>query len=225
MSEQKGLKLIVEDISRDVEFLVEEKTLNSPQNFYLRAPMLLVGERNKNGRVYDPMELSLEVDRYTREMIKEDRALGELNHPASAEVNLERACHKIVSLVQEGKHFIGKSKVLNTPMGILTRTLIQDGVKIGVSSRCLGKLVSENFNTNKVVGARLVAVDVVADPSSPKSFCEGILEARQFLITSNGLIEEMYDQFETALANIPRKDAEKYLLEQVTSFINKLKNS
>ena len=224
MSEQKGLKLIIEENFHDLEYVLEEKTLNSPQNFYMQGKFLLVDQKNKNGRIYSDFELSPEVDRYTREMIKEDRALGELNHPASAEVNLERACHKIISLVKEGNYYIGKSKVLNTPMGLLLKTLIQDGVKVGVSSRCLGKLISEGFGTNRVVGARLVAVDAVADPSAPQAFISGILENKQFLINSNGLIEEMYDHFENSLANLPKKNVEEYLRKQVEAFLRKLSN-
>lgn len=220
-----ALRLLVEepDIS-EVEYLIEEKNTGSPSSMFIRGPYILVGEKNKNRRRYEPEEMHLEVSRYQTEMINENRALGELNHPPSAEVNLERACHKILELKLEGNHYIGKSKLLTTPMGILTRTLINDGVKVGVSTRCLGKLIAEGNDCHLVRNARLVAVDCVADPSAPKAFVNGILESRQFIVESNGSLREVFDAFEDALATLPRHDVNSYLLEQITTFIRKISN-
>ncbi len=225
MTSQDKLKLIIDsDASNSdpLQYVIEEKTLNSPQKMFISGCYILVNERNKNGRIYDGLEMELEVDRYTREMIKEGRALGELNHPASAEVNLERACHKILELKREGNHYIGKSLVLNTPMGLLTKTLILDGVKVGVSTRCLGKLISEGFNTNKVVGARLVAVDTVADPSAPKAFVNGVLEAKAWIVQKDGTIQEAYDELESALSTLPKHDVNNYLVSEIRKFMEKL---
>jgi hypothetical protein len=221
-----GLRLILDNAftAPDLEYVIEEKNLTSPGAMYIRGPYILVNERNKNGRIYDSDEMRLEIARYTKEMIKEDRALGELNHPASAEVNLERACHKIIELTENGNHYIGKSKILSTPMGILTKTLILDQVKIGVSTRCLGKLISEGMDTNRVHNARLVAVDCVADPSAPKAFLNGVLEARQFILEANGNLREVYEELDDALSTLPKHDIDKYLLEQISTFIRKISN-
>lgn len=219
-----ALRLLVEEPEiQEVEYLIEEKNLNSPGSMFIKGPYILVGETNKNKRWYDPDEMHTEVARYDTEMIKEHRALGELNHPPSAEVNLERACHKILELKLEGNHYVGKSKLLTTPMGILTRTLINDGVKVGVSTRCLGKLLTESTR-NIVKNARLVAVDCVADPSAPKAFVNGILESKQFIVESNGSLREVYEDFEESLTTLPKHDINKYLLEQVTEFIRKISN-
>jgi hypothetical protein len=166
-----------------------------------------------------------EVQRYDMEMIKTKRALGELNHPASAEINPERACHLIVELHPKGTTFIGKSKVLRTPMGNIVRSLINDGVKLGVSSRALGKLVKEDTKSvDQVKGMKLVAVDVVHDPSVDKAFVNGVLESKQFVLKDDGSVEEFYDRLGSALSKLPKHDTNQYIMEQVLAFINQIKN-
>jgi hypothetical protein len=147
--------------------------------------------------------------------------MGELNHPSSAEVNLERACHLVTELREDGDTFYGKSKVLSTPLGQLLRSLINDGVKVGMSTRALGSLHEESTH-NVVKNMRLVAVDAVADPSFPKAFVNGILESKQWVVAADGHYEEIYENFEKTISNLPRKNMDGYLKEQILKFINAL---
>jgi hypothetical protein len=124
---------------------------------------------------------------------------------------------------QEGNIFYGKSKVLSTPMGQILRCLINDGVRVGMSSRALGKLDEEGGGVSRVSDMRLVAVDCVADPSFNKAFVNGILESKQYVVAKNGGFEEIYDSFEQGISSLPKKDVESYLMEQVLSFINNIK--
>jgi len=141
----------------------------------------------------------------------------------SPEINLERVCHVVTELKQNGNIFEGKSKVLSTPMGQIVRSLIMDGVKLGVSSRALGRLEESKSGVNRVADFRLVAVDVVADPSVPSAFVNGILESKQWILNEDGKFAPAYDRFEKAISNIPTKEGNKYLTEEIIKFINSLK--
>ena len=176
---------------------------------------------NKNNRKYPKHELQREVKRYTEEMINTQRAMGELNHPASADVDLERACHLVTEMYEDGNVIVGKSKVLSTPCGLIVKSLINDGVKVGMSSRALGTL-EEGSDYNTVRNMKLIAVDCVADPSCPKAFVNGILESKQFVLAEDGKFEELYTKFENNISTLPKKEVEKYLTEQILKFISKL---
>lgn len=155
-------------------------------------------------------------------MIAEKRALGELEHPASANINTERACHLVLELNQDGNSFIGRSKILSSPMGLLVRSLIMDGVKLGMSSRSLGKL-NPLVEGHEVENMRLITIDCVADPSYPKAFVNGILESKQYVVKADGTLEESYDVFEEAVSHLPRKNVDDYLRNKVMEFIRSLK--
>ena len=182
--------LLVEAPTYEVKYIVEEKNRNSPSTLHIQGPFLMANEANKNKRVYPLEEMVKEVNRYQSEMIETKRATGELNHPSSPEINLERVCHVITDLKQNGNIFEGKSKVLSTPMGQIVRSLILDGVKLGVSSRALGRLEEDGKGVNRVADFKLVAVDVVADPSVPSAFVNGILESKQWVLADNGQFEQ-----------------------------------
>jgi hypothetical protein len=154
-------------------------------------------------------------------MVKPGRAMGELNHPTSADVDLERACHVVTEMYEDNNVFYGKSKVLSTPCGLIVKSLINDGVKVGMSSRALGTL-EESRGCNVVRNMKLVAIDCVADPSFPKAFVNGILESKQWVLANNGKFEEAYDTFEKTINTLPRKDLDAYLREQILNFINKI---
>lgn len=220
-----ALKLITEprDFSRDdYEYILEEKDRNSPSTLYIKGPFIGANTVNRNKRVYPLEEMVREVERYNTEMIGKGRSMGELNHPESADVNLERACHLITELKQDGNEFTGKSKVLSTPCGIIVRSLINDGVTIGVSTRALGQLIEEG-SVNRVKNVRLITVDCVSDPSNATSFVNGILESKQWVLEKDGKLEELYDQFEKSLETLPRNDVDSYLREQFIRFINSIK--
>jgi hypothetical protein len=208
-------------------YIKEEKNLRDGKGprLYIEGPFMMANEVNKNRRLYDLMEMVSEVKRYSDEMIKSGRALGELNHPTTVDIDLARACHSVQNLRQEGNYFVGKSLVLSTPMGKIVQNLIDDGVTPGVSTRCLGQLEPDSIkeDVNRVKNMKLVAIDVVADPSCPKAFVNGILESKQWILSDTGDLEEAYNKFEKSIGNLPRKDVDKYLREQVLIFINKLK--
>lgn len=219
-----ALRLLVEQPAQEEEFdyIMEEQNNNKPANLFITGPYMQCETINKNKRVYSESEMDREINRYINEMIKTKRAMGELNHPTKAEVDLERACHLVVDLKKEGNTYYGKSKVLTTPTGMIVRSLINDGVKVGMSSRALGKLTEQSNGINRVSEFRLVAVDCVADPSCPSAFVNGILESKQFVLKDDGRLEEHYDRFSDSLSNLPKKDVEVYLKEQILSFISKI---
>ena len=209
------------DSVEEFEIIEEESNKNSPANLYIKGPYMMAEGVNKNNRMYPLEELEKEVERYNENMVLPGRAMGELNHPSSADVDLERACHMITELSQDGNVFYGKSKVLTTPCGQIVRSLINDGVKVGMSSRALGTL-EEGSTHNTVRNLKLVAVDCVADPSYPSAFVNGILESKQWVLADDGKYEEIYDRFEESISSLPRKDVDKYLLERIMSFIEKI---
>lgn len=215
-----ALRLLIETPALDeFEYILEEKNTKGPSQLKIRGVYMESETVNKNQRVYDQHDMQREINRYVEEMVRTKRALGELNHPASAEVDLERACHMVTDLHWEGKSVIGESVVLSTPTGQIVRSLINDGVKVGMSSRALGQLSEVGQGVNRVNEMRLIAVDCVADPSCAKAFVNGILESKQFIIRSDGKFEEIYDAFENKLGNLPKHDVQTYLKEQVMNFL------
>jgi hypothetical protein len=218
----KLYNLLVESPTYELKYLVEEKNRNAPSNMYIQGPFLMADKPNRNNRVYPLNEMIEEVNRYSTEIIKSNRATGELNHPTTPDVNLERACHLVTELRQDGNIFVGKSKVLSTPMGQVVRSLMMDGVKLGVSSRALGR-VEEKNGYGHVSDFKLVAIDVVADPSVPTAFVNGILESKKWVLADNGEFEPFYETFEKKISNMPLKNKEQYLKESIIEFINSLK--
>ena len=184
------LKLISEHIEQDTDYIIEQDEKSGNKNYKIKGIFMQADIKNRNGRIY-PMEiLQKEVKRYNKEYITQKRAFGELGHPDGPTVNLERASHMITNLYPDGKNFIGEAKVLSTPMGNIVKSLMDDGAKLGVSSRGMGSLDQKN-------GANYVrndfylatAADIVADPSAPNAFVEGIMEGKEW-IWNNGLIKE-----------------------------------
>jgi hypothetical protein len=221
-------RLLVETpTATNLEYVVEEKNLRgeSEKRMWIVGEYMMAGAKNKNGRVYDIGEMSREVNSYTENNIMHKRSMGELNHPTSAEVDLERACHLVTELKMDRNVALGKSMVLSTPTGKILESLINDGVQVGVSSRALGKLIpleGMGDDVNRVKDMKLIAIDCVADPSYPKAFVNGILESKQYVLGSNGEFEEIYDNFEKKISNLPRTGVEEFLKEQVIDFIRQI---
>ena len=181
------MKLIREEVEA-VEVLYENN--NGKKTFYIQGPFLQGDIKNRNGRIYESRILAKEVQRYNENYIDKNRAMGELGHPDGPTVNLDRVSHKITSLKQEGSNFIGKAKILETPMGRIAGALLNDGVTLGVSSRGMGSLVNRN-GTNYVGEDFMLATaaDIVADPSAPDAFVQGIMEGKEW-VWDNGLLKE-----------------------------------
>ena len=184
------MKLIREEIE-SVEFLVEQK--NGKKSMYIEGVFLQGNIKNRNGRMYPMETLRKEVGRYNENHIQSGRALGELGHPEGPTVNLDRVSHKIISLRESGSNFVGKAKILNTPMGKIASSLIEEGVKLGVSSRGIGSLRPTKEGIN-VVGEDFMlatAADIVADPSAPDAFVEGIMEGKDW-VWDGGVLREKF---------------------------------
>ena len=216
------MKLIREEIE-SVEFLVEQR--NGKKSMYIEGIFLQGDLQNRNGRMYPINVLRKEVARYTENHIQKGRALGELGHPDGPTVNLDRVSHKIVSLKESGSNFIGKAKILGTPMGKIATSLIEEGVKLGVSSRGIGSLKPTREGVN-VVGDDFMlstAADIVADPSAPDAFVEGIMEGKEW-VWDGGVLRERsaakaYKEINTL---VTQKQLDEKKLDVFNNFLNSL---
>lgn len=203
------MKLITE-ICENVLTEVQSGARNA--TYYITGPFLQAEIKNRNGRIYPIDILSREVTRYTKDLINENRALGELGHPDSPNINLDRVSHIIVELRQDGNDFIGRAKIMDTPNGRIVKALIDDGVKLGVSSRGLGSL--RNSPKGSVVGEDFylaTAADIVADPSAPNAFVRGIMEGKEWVWENGRLTEAQVQALKQELEAAPKKqrDARK----------------
>ena len=210
------MKLITEEINK-VEFIVEE--VGGKKSMFIEGIFLQGNQKNRNGRLYKTDTLAREVGRYNEQYVTNGRALGELGHPDGPTVNLDRVSHKIVSLTQEGNNFIGKAKLLETPMGKIAKSLIGEGVCLGVSSRGVGSL-TETRNGYKLVGEDFMlatAADIVADPSAPDAFVQGIMEGKEWVYV-NGVLTEQ--QIEDARSTINKLVVTRELQEKKLNLFN-----
>ena len=216
------MKLITEEINQ-VQFLVEEH--EGKKSLFIEGIFLQGNKRNRNNRVYRTETLQKEVGRYIREYVEKGRALGELGHPEGPTVNLDRVSHKIVSLKQEGNNFIGKAKLLETPMGKIARNLIEEGVTLGVSSRGVGSL-KESKGGYKLVGEDFLlatAADIVADPSAPDAFVQGIMEGKEWFY-ENGILREKQidDTVSTINKLVETRELQEKKIELFHNFLSNL---
>ena len=182
------MRLISEEITQ-VEFLSED--VEGKKNYYIEGIFLQSEIENKNGRKYPFGTLQREVAKYTENQIKNGRALGELGHPDGPTINLDRVSHKIESLKEDGNNFIGRAKILDTPMGKIAKSLLDEGVRLGVSSRGMGSLKTESKGCSVVQDDFMLATaaDLVADPSAPDAFVDGIMEGKEW-VWDNGILKE-----------------------------------
>ncbi len=214
------MKLISEEIE-SVNFITEEK--GGKKSHFIEGVFLQSDIKNRNGRMYPMNTLSREVGRYNESFIKKGRALGELGHPDGPTVNLDRVSHKIISLNQEGKNFIGKAKILETPMGKIASSLLSEGVKLGVSSRGLGSIERRgNMNVVKDDFMLSTAADIVADPSAPDAFVEGIMEGKEWVMAEGRWQESSYEQSKKYLDNSPQSELDARKLEVFESFLRNI---
>ena len=184
------MKLISEHFSDDVQYIKEEDEKTGKNNYKLKGIFLQSEIKNRNGRVYPFEVLDKEVKRYKKEFIEQNRAYGELGHPEGPTVNLDKVSHMVTSLKPDGKNFIGEAKVMGTPMGTIVKNIMDDGGKLAVSSRGMGSLEQKNgANYVKDDFYLATAADIVADPSAPNAFVQGIMEGKEW-VWNNGLLQE-----------------------------------
>ena len=213
------MKLITEEIS-SVKFVTEGK--GSSKKMYIEGTFLQGEIKNRNGRMYPVSTLAKEVGRYNESFVNKGRALGELGHPDGPTVNLDRVSHKIVSLRQEGNNFVGKAQLLDTPMGKIAKSLLDEGVMLGVSSRGIGS-IKEDTNGVKVVGEDFMLAlmdDIVADPSAPDAFVSGIMEGKEWIWEGGILREQLAKRTQQRINTlVVEKRLEEHKLELFTRTI------
>ena len=216
------MKLITEEIS-SVKFITEGK--GAKKKMYIEGVFLQGDIKNRNGRMYPVNTLAKEVGRYNESFVKKGRALGELGHPDGPTVNLDRVTHKITELRQEGNNFMGKAQLLDTPMGKIAKSLIGEGVTLGVSSRGVGSLKEDNDGC-KVVGEDFMlatAADIVADPSAPDAFVSGIMEGKEWIWEGGILREQQAAQTQKRINTlVDQKRLEEKKLELFGDFLSNL---
>ena len=212
---------LIKEIHETVNYLVEDA--NGNKTLHIEGPFLVAERKNRNGRLYEAATLRKEVDRYTEEYINKHRAFGELGHPETPSINLDRVSHMITSLKEEGNVWIGKAKILDTPMGLIARSLIEGGAQLGVSSRGMGSL--KNINGVNVVQPDFylaTAADIVADPSAPGAFVQGIMEGKEWMLVNGVWTEQDHSQAIQQIRKASRREIEEVSLHIFENFMKKL---
>jgi len=214
------LKLIVE-VTETLNYLTEDK--DGKKSMFIEGPFLQSEIVNRNGRMYESRTMEKEVQRYTENYINKNRAFGELGHPDTPSINLDRVSHIITNLRREGNDWIGKAKILDTPMGNIARSLIEGGAQIGVSSRGMGSLKSVNgINIVQDDFYLATAADIVADPSAPNAFVQGIMEGKEWMIVDGVWTEMDYSKARQEITKASRKQIEEVGLRIFENFLKKL---
>lgn len=212
---------LIKEMTESVNYLIEEK--DGKKFLYIEGPFLVAEKVNRNGRLYKEEVMHNEVQRYTEEYINKNRAFGELGHPDTPNINLHRVSHLNVGLRKEGNVWIGKAKILETPMGNIVKNLIEGGAQLGVSSRGMGSLKSVNGVNVVQDDFRLAtAADIVADPSAPGAFVQGIMEGKEWMMIDGVWTEVQYEQARQEIRQVSQKEIEQVSLRIFENFIKKL---
>jgi len=214
------MKLITE-MNEEVSYIVEG-TENGKKKFAIEGVFMQSDTVNRNGRVYPRQILEGEVDRYNKKYVMERRALGELNHPSGPTVNLDKVSHLITDLRMEGKDVFGKAKLLETPCGQIAQSLIESGVKLGVSSRGMGSLKENRGYKEVQKDFMLSAVDIVADPSAPNAFVNGIMEGVEWVWENGVLKQEVLENYRNMIKSTPSRELQETAVNIFTDFMNRL---
>ena len=215
------MKLITEKIE-DARIVITEGK-NGKRNTFIEGVFLQAEICNRNGRMYPMRTMEREVQKYNENFVKTGRALGELGHPDGPTINLDRASHLITSLQREGNNFVGKARLLETPMGKIAKQLLDEGVKLGVSSRGLGSIKEENGV--KIVGEDFMlatAADIVADPSAPDAFVNGIMEGKEWVWANGNIAESKIDEIKKRIDNAAQAQLEERKISAFSEFLKNL---
>ena len=212
---------LIKEVVETVQYITEEK--DGKKSLFIEGPFLVSERKNKNGRLYEYDTMKKEVGRYSEEYINKNRAFGELGHPDTPSINLDRVSHMIVGLKEDGNQWIGKAKILETPMGNIARNLIEGGGQLGVSSRGMGSL--KNVNGVNIVQDDFylaTAADIVADPSAPGAFVQGIMEGKEWMLVNGVWTEDEQEQSIRQIRRASSKEIEAVSLRIFENFIIKL---
>jgi hypothetical protein len=212
---------LIKELVESVNYLVEET--DGKKTMFIEGPFLVYDQKNRNGRLYEKHVLHKEVNRYMEDYVNKNRAFGELGHPETPTINLERVSHMITHLHDNGQHWVGRAKILETPMGNIAKNLIDGGAQLGVSSRGMGSLVNKNgVNVVQPDFHLATAADIVADPSAPGAFVQGIMEGKEWMLVNNVWTEVHLEEAKQEIVKASRKDIETVSLRIFENFIRKL---
>ena len=214
------MKLICE-VNESIEILTEEK--DGQKQYFIEGTFLQGDIKNRNGRVYEFKMLKDKVEQYRKDFVAQKRAFGELGHPEGPTINLERVSHMISELSPDGKNFYGKAKIMDTPYGKIVKNLMDEGAKLGVSSRGVGSLEEKNGANYVKDDFRLsTAADIVADPSAPEAFVRGVMEGREWIFENGLLVQREIDEIKETIRKTSSRKLEEQMVNAFKSFINKL---
>ena len=218
------MKLIKEH-TEVVNYLIEEDKETGKKNYNIEGVFLQSEIKNRNGRVYPVEVLDKEVKRYVKENVKKNRAYGELGHPDSPTINLDRVSHMIKDLKLEGKDFVGKAKIMDTPYGKIVKSLIDEGASLGVSSRGMGSLKTTKDGTSEVQKDFMLATaaDIVADPSAPDAFVRGVMEGKEWMFVDGKFVEQDIDAVKSSITKATRSQLEEAKLFAFAKFLKAIK--
>ena len=218
------MKLIKEH-TETVNYLIEEDKETGKKNYNIEGVFLQADIKNRNGRLYPKDILDKEVKRYMKENVKKNRAYGELGHPDSPTINLDRVSHMIKDLKLEGKNFVGKAKIMDTPYGKIVKSLIDEGASLGVSSRGMGSLKTTKDGTSEVQKDFMLATaaDIVADPSAPDAFVRGVMEGKEWMFVDGKFVEQDIDAVKSSITKATRSQLEEAKLFAFAKFLKAIK--
>jgi hypothetical protein len=216
------MKLICE-VTEEIK-VIKEDADNTAKNYYIEGVFMQAELKNRNGRMYPQEMLEREIQRYVTEYVEKKRAFGELGHPEGPTINLDRVSHMITDLRTEGSDFIGKAKILSTPNGNIVKALIDEGARLGVSSRGMGSIRTEGRDIQVVQDDFYLATaaDIVADPSAPDAFVNGIMEGKEWVWQNGILREQDVAQIKSTIQKAPQKQLKKITIEAFENFMKKL---
>lgn len=214
---------LIKELNESVQYLTEEK--DGKKEYFIEGVFLQSNLKNRNGRVYPKEVMDKEVNRYMNEYVKKNRAFGELGHPDSPTINLERVSHMIKDLRAEGDNYIGKAKIMDTPYGNIVKTLLDEGSTIGVSSRGMGTLKMSKNGTAEVSDDFVLATaaDIVADPSAPDAFVEGIMEGKEWVFVDGRLVEKDVDAIKNFINSGASRELQERKVHAFEYFLRKIK--
>jgi len=215
---------LIREVHEQTSTIVEEK-VGGKKNYFIEGVFLQSEIVNRNKRMYQEGVMDREVGRYMKEYVEKNRAYGELGHPDTPSINLDRVSHLIVDLRKEGKNYIGKAKILETPMGMIARGLLDGGANLGVSSRAMGSLKTNNEGVQVVQDDFMLstAADIVADPSAPDAFVRGIMESKEWVFVDGKFVEQNIEEVKRNIRNTSSKNLQEAQLRAFQNFLSKIR--
>jgi cystathionine beta-lyase family protein involved in aluminum resistance len=214
---------LITETTEDIQCTISESSEDSKKNYFIEGIFMQAEQKNRNGRIYPKQILTKEVSRYTKDLVENKRAMGELGHPEGPSLNLERVSHLITELKENDNNIIGKAKILDTPYGKIVKNLIDEGAKLGVSSRGMGSIKPNKSGTNVVQeDFMLAAVDIVADPSAPDAFVNGIMEGKEWVWDNGILHPRLIENYKKAISESDKQILNKAKLLVFKHFLSNI---